>query len=255
MSNNKTTEEKKFFKKKIKTVAMTYIIFATSIFILTLLKKYSVINSSFELIFIYLIMATIFLFTIVLLCAKSFSAKEINTSICINVAGIALLTIFAIAVDIRKELIDFSKNATKTEALVYKDVEKDIDYHKERCNVGREKGNYCYVGDNKYSKEPAYYDIEFIYHLKYNVEDEIYTSTYRTKEGGKFSSEQMANSWESKYKKGDHIVIYYDNDNPEEVRENFASGFGMVYFFEVIAILFQFYYFIKHKKLMKEVVK
>ena len=234
----KKNGENQFFERKLKTVIITYIIFAIVIFTLTLLKKYSVINSNFSLIFIYIIIAMIFLLTIVLLCAKSFSSKEINNSICINIVGIALLTIFAIAVDIRKELIDFSKNATRTEAFIYKDVEKDIDYHKERCTVGREKGNYCYVGDSKHSKEPAYYDVEFIYHLKYTVEDEIYTSTYRKQEGGKFSSEQMANSWESKYKKGDYITIYYDNDNPEEVRENFALGFGMIYFFEIIAILF-----------------
>ena len=65
----------------------------------------------------------------------------------------------------------------------------------------------------------------------------------------------MANSWESKYKKGDYITIYYTNDNPEEVTETFASGFGMVYFFEVIAILFQFYYFNKHEKILNDLVK
>lgn len=261
MSNKKNnkTQENEFLKKKLKATIITYSIFAIIIFILALLKKYSVISSDFSLILFYFIMAIIafgiMLVFVLQIEQKVYKRKEPGVSLCLGLIGIFLLVAFGIAIDVRKELIDFSKNATKTEALVYKDVEKDIDYHEERCTIGRERADGCYVGDNRYGKEPAYYDVEFIYHLKYNVEDEIYTSTYRKQEGGEFSSEQMANSWESQYKKGDYITIYYDNDDPTNIRGNFALGFGMVYFFEVIAILFQFYYFIKHRKLMKEVVK
>ena len=254
MANKNNNENK---QKELKNIIIIYSIFAIIIFTLTLLKKYSIINSNFELLFIYIIIATFFLLTIVLLCAKSFSSKEICNSMCINIVGIAILTIWGITIDIKKELIDFSKNATKTEALVYMDVEKDISYHKKRCNVGIEKYNHCYVGDSEYylEPEPAYYDVTYIYHLQYTVEDEIYKSIYRKQEGGKFSNEQKANSWKPKYKKGDYITIYYNNENPDDVRESFTLGFGMVYFLEVITILFQVIYFIKHKKYMKEVIK
>lgn len=256
--NNKIAKQNKFLKGKLTAIVITYSIFASIIFILALLKKYSVISSDFFLIIFYFIMASITTIIIVLLYCqieKVFSKKEILIATIINLIGIFILVAFGIAVDIRSELIDFSKNATKTEALVYKDVEKEIDYYQESCSAGIKKGNYCYSGDNKVPVNSDYYKVLCIYHLKYTVDDEIYTSIYRKQEGGKFDSEQDAKNFKSKYQKGDYITIYYDNDNPEEVRENFALGFGIIYFFEIIAILFQFYYFIKHRKLMKEVIK
>lgn len=260
MSNNKT-KQNEFLKRKLKATIITYSIFAIIVFILALLKKYSVISSNFYLIPFYFIMAIIafgiMLVFVLQMERKVYKRKEPGASLALGVVGIFLLVAFGIAIDIRKELIDFSKNATKIDALVYKDIEKNITKHTKNNCHGVEIGNYCYVGDQKtYLEDYDYYKLEYIYHLRYIVDDEEYTSTYREKESKEFSSELEASKYnQSKYSKGDYITIYYDNDNPENIKGGFALGFGIAYFFEVIALLFQIVYFIKHKKYMKEVVK
>lgn len=259
MSNNKT-KQNEFLKRKLKSIIITYSMFAIIVFILALLKKYSVISSDFSLILFYFIMAIIaFGIMIVFVCQmdKVCRKKEPGASLCLGLIGIFLLVAFGIAIDVRKELIDFSKNATKIDALVYKDIEKNITKHTKNNCHGVEIGNYCYVGDNKtYFEDYDYYKLEYIYYLRYIVDDEEYTSTYSEKESKEFSSELEASKYnQAKYSKGDYITIYYDNDNPENIKGVFALGFGIAYFFEVIAILFQIVYFIKHKKYMKEVVK
>ena len=257
MTNN-IIKQNEFLKRKFKMVIITYSIFAILSFILVLLKKYSVISSNFSLIPFYFIMAIIaFAIMIVLVCKmdRIYRKKEIGLSLCLNFIGIFLLVALGIAIDIRKELIDFSKNATKIDALVYKDIEKNITQHKDSC-IGVKKGRYCYNGDNKRLMKDPYYKIEWIYYLRYNVNNVEYTSTYREKERKEFSSEIRAENYnDSRYNKGDYITIYYDNDNPENIKGNFALGFGMVYLLEVIAILFQIIYFIKHKKYIKDVQK
>lgn len=254
---NNDAKQKEFLKRNLKTIIITYSIFAISVFILAVLKKYSVISSNFSLIPFYLIMAILdFGIMTVLVCQmyKVCRKKEPGVSLCLGFIGIFLLVAFGIAIDVRKELIDFSKNATKIDALVYKDVDKDITKHKDTC-VGKEMDGYCYIGDKKTPMKEPHYEIEYIYHLRYVVNGEEYTTIYKEKESKEFDNEQWANSYnDSKYKKNDYITIYYDNDNPEKIKGNFALGFGMVYFFEVIAILFQIIYFIKHKKYMQEVV-
>lgn len=255
---NNNAKQKEFLKRKLKTIIITYSIFAIIVFTLSLLKKYSVINSNFSLIPFYLIMAILdFGIMIVLVCQmeKVCRTKKTGVSLCLGFIGIFLLVAFGIAIDVRKELIDFSKNATKIDALVYKDVEKDITKHKDTC-VGKEIGRYCYFGDKKRRMKEPHYEIEYIYHLRYVVNGEEYTTIYKEKESKEFDNEQWANSYNgSKYKKNDYITIYYDNDDPENIKGNFVLGFGMVYFFEVIALLFQIIYFIKHKKYVKEVLK
>lgn len=252
------TKQNEFFKKKLKAIIITYSIFTIIVFALALLKKYSVINSNVSLILIYFIMAIIdFCIMVVLVyqMEKVCRKKELGVSLCLSFIGIFLLVAFGIVIDIRKELIDFSKNATKIDALVYKEVEKDITKYEDNC-VGVEKGRYCYVGDTKILMKDPYYEIKYIYYLQYNVNGKEYTSTYREKENKKFSSKQMASSYnKSKYKKGDYITIYYDNDNPENIKSDFSLGFGMVYVIELITIVFQCFYFIKHKKIMKQVAK
>lgn len=260
MSNiiNNETKKKEFLKKKLKTMIITYSAFAIIVFILVLLKKYSLISSNFYLIPFYLIMAIIaFGIMIVLACQmnKVCRKKEPGVSLCLGFIGIFLLVAFGIAIDIRKELIDFSKNATKIDALII-DIDKKVEFVEE-CKGGTLSGNYCKSYDLKRTWQPReFYEVHFIYDLQYVVKNQTYTSKYSDyKNKEEFKYKEGATNWKSKYNKGDYITIYYDNDNPESIKGDFALGFGIAYFFEVIAILFQIVYFVKHKKYMKEVVK
>lgn len=255
--NNKTKQKNEFLKRKLTTIIITYSIFAIIIFILALFKKYSVISSNFSLIPFYFIMAIIsYGIMIVLVCqmGKVCRKKEPGASLCLSFIGIFLLVAFGIAIDVRKELIDFSKNATKIDALII-NIDKNEKFVKDKCVNGIRHGTRCKstTSDQEwYAKD--YYEVYFTYQLQYTVGEKIYTTKYND-DKQKFDYKEQATNCKSKYNNGDYITIYYDNDDPENIKRDSASGFGMVYFFEVIAILFQIIYFIKHKKYMKEVVK
>lgn len=259
MTNKEKNEIKQsnFLKMKLKNIVITYIIFLIIVFILALFKKYSVISSDVSLIPFYLISAIIaFGIMIMLACKmnKVYRKKEPGVSLCVNFIGIFLLVSFGMAIDIRKELIDFSKNSTKTDAIII-EISKNEKFVKDKCDNGIRHGPRCksITSDQEwYAKD--YYEVYFTYQLQYRVGEKIYTSKYND-DKQKFDYKEQAANCKSKYDTGDYITVYYDNDNPKNIKRDFALGFGMVYFFEVIAILFQFYYFIKHKKLMKEVVK
>lgn len=257
--NNKT-KQNEFFKKKLKTIIITYSIFAIIVFILALLKKYSIINANFSLILFYIIMAIITFIIIIVLCnqmEKNQRKKETAISILINFIGIVLLITLGISIDVRKEIIDFSKNATKTDALII-DIDKDVQFVRDNCGSnGRRHGNRCKsnTSDLEWGAED-YYQVYFTYNIQYMVENQTYISKYRSNESKpKFEYKEQATNCKPKYKKGDYITIYYDNDNPENIKGNFSLGFGMVYAIESITIAFQCFYFIKHKKLMKELAK
>lgn len=247
-------------RKKSITIIIVYSIFVFFVVTLSLLKKYSIINSNFYLIPFYFVLAIITYSIIIILYSKMekiYHKKVSAASMILSLIGIFLLVFYGTAVDLKKESIDFSKNATKIDAFIYKDIEKNITKHtKHNCN-GVQIGNYCYVGDYKsYNVDYDYYQLEYIYHLRYIVNDEEYTSIYSEKESKEFSSELAASKYnQAKYKKGDYITIYYDNDNPENIKGDFSLSFGMIYFFEIIIILFQLYYFIKHKKIIREMEK
>lgn len=247
-------------KKKSISIVIIYSIFVFVIVTLSLLKKCSIINSNFYLIPFYFVLAIITYSIIIILYSKMekiYHKKVSATSMILSLIGIFLLVFYGTAIDLKKESIDFSKNATKIDAIIYKDMEKNITKHTKHNCHGVQIGNYCYVGDYKsYNEDYDYYQLEYIYHLRYIVNDEEYTSIYSEKESKEFSSELEANKYnQAKYSKGDYITIYYDNDNPENIKGNFSTGFGMVYFIEIIVILYQLYYIIKHKKIIKEMEK
>lgn len=172
----------------------------------------------------------------------------------LSVIGIILLVFYGTAIDLKKELIDFSKNATKIEALII-DIDKNQKFVRDKCVNGIRHGTRCKstTSDEEwYAKD--YYEVYFTYELEYIVENEIYTSKYND-DKQKFDYKEQTTNYKSKYNKGDYITIYYDNDNPENIKGNFSLNFGMIYFFEIIVILFHLYYFIKHKKIIKEIKK
>lgn len=244
-------------KKKSKTIITVYSIFISIVTTLSLLKKYSIINSNFYLIPFYIIIAIITYGIIIILYSqteKAYRKKASATSLILSVIGIILLVFYGTAIDLKKELIDFSKNATKIEALII-DIDKNQKFVRDKCVNGIRHGTRCKstTSDEEwYAKD--YYEVYFTYELEYIVENEIYTSKYND-DKQKFDYKEQTTNYKSKYNKGDYITIYYDNDNPENIKGNFSLNFGMIYFFEIIVILFHLYYFIKHKKIIKEIKK
>lgn len=258
--NNKS-KEKNSSKDSLKIIIISYTIFAVSVFVLSYLKKYYVIDHNFSLIPFYWIAGIILFISIIVLCFKmdkEYAIKNAISIIAINLLGIIFLIFWGMWIDSAVSLFEFSKNATETTAEVYRDIERNITKHTKNNCVGVEIGNYCYVGDYKsYSEDYDYYSLEYIYHLRYYVDDEVYTSSYSEKVGTEFSSEQAAsNANQAKYSKGDFITIYYDNNNPNNFRLDYSLGFGKgLYVIELLIILLQVFYFIKHKKFMNQLKK
>lgn len=255
------TKENEISKKNLKFIGISYTLFAISIFFLSYLKKYYVIDSNFSLIPFYWIAGIILFISVIVLCCKmnkDYAIKKAISIICINLVGIFFLIFWGVCIDKSISLFEFSKNATETTAEIYREVEKNITKHTKNNCHGVEIGNYCYVGDQKtYFEDYDYYKLEYIYHIRYNVNGKTYTSTYSQKVSTEFSSELGASkSNQAKYNKGDYITIYYNNDNPKDFRADYSTGFGKgLYVIELLIILFQVFYFIKYRKFMKEVTK
>lgn len=262
--NNKTKQNESS-KKNLKIIIINYTIFAISVFVLSNLKIYNVISPNFSLVPFYWIVGIIPFISIIVLCCKmnkEYAIKNAISIISVNLFGIIFLIIYGLIIESTSSLIDFSKNTTKIDALVYKDIEKNITKHTKYKCVGIEIGNYCYLGEYKsYSQDYDYYKLEYIYPLQYVADDEVYTSTYSEKVNKEFSSELEANKsyqarYQAKYSKGDYITIYYDNDDPNKFRLDYSKGYGKGrYVIDSLIILFQVFYFIKHKKYMREVTK
>lgn len=245
------------FEKKnklLKNIKRLYFICFIVIFLISLLQKYSVINVNFSLIPFYIISTLAILITIIVLFIKVEKIQYQNkmySIILIGVIGFIILIFFAILVDYRTNSIKFYKHATKTNATII-DIKKDVKFHKDTCPAGYTRVGYkCELIRNRNDYKPAtdYYELYYIYQLKYNVDNKTYQTTYKEKAHKRFSTENEAMLNETKYSKNDTLTIYYDNNNPQSIKIYVPNNYGIeTYISGIITIIFGVFYYFKFKK-------
>lgn len=161
----------------------------------------------------------------------------------LNFIGLLLLLFSVLMLDNRNDKINFSKNAVKTTARITYVEKKEKKEYKSELEYRASHHDYDYV------RKP-YYTLEYIYHFSYFVENKEYTSTYKTSKTDTSVSVYQQNP---KYNNGEIITIYYNKENPDDIRMyiNYYDNTTFI-IMAIINILFQIFCFYMCLKFIKK---
>lgn len=230
--------------KNLKFIRNTCYFFNIVLILFALLERAYIINVKFNLVPILVIISIIMIIFITIMHIKN-NPYKVDTLL-IEILGIVLVSFFVILGDKRKNDIEFGNNSDMADATIY-NVVKYVTYHKGGCSPGTIKcaGGCCYA-DGKHAgrEDKPYYTVRYKYEISFDVGEDSYESNLWESVHIEFSNKKYAEKNKSKYSKYDRITIFYDKNNPINVREYITTDYGTEYYVILaIVILFQFVYY------------
>lgn len=241
--------------KNLKMIRNIYYSVSIVLFLFALLERINVININFNLIPVLIVLLIIVIIIISVMHLIN-NPNKVDTLL-IEIIGIILVFSFAILGDLRKNDIKFANNSDKTEATIY-NVMKYFEYHRGGCKPGqiRCSSGCCYAdGKRAGSEDEPYYTVSYKYEISFIIDEKTYNSNLWEYDRKKYSSEKYAEKSKSKYSKYNNLTIFYDKDNPTNVREYITTNYGTEYYvILVIVILFQFVYYVLFNNFVKKYI-
>lgn len=244
--------------QKIKNLKMIRNIYYSVIFVLflfALLERINIINLSFNLIPVLIVLLIIVIIIISVMHLIN-NSNKVDTLL-IEIIGIILVFSFAILGDSRKNDIKFANNSDMTEAIV-SNIYKYVTYHDGGCKGAQiDHGGWCYYANGEKAGPPSkpYYKVSYKYTVDYSIGNNAYSGEFTEDVHKEFSNKKYAEKTKSKYSKYDHIIIFYDKDNPTNVREYITTNYGTEYYvLLVIVVLFQFVYYVLFNNFVKKYI-
>ena len=211
--------------KKVLIVQLIYIGFLVFISLLSFLQEKLIIFSNVSLVLFYVLSIVAFFGIIVILVFKAFNKNIINSNgiavfyIVFSFISLGLLLFSVLIANGIRDKKAFIPNASSVEAYIY-DVEKNVKvaYVWDRCRINSDIAR-C---RNRLPNSVDYYSVSFSYYFKYEVDGKSYQSLYigRTKN---YENEIDMKNAQPEYKEGGYLMIYYNLDDPSDVRVNFIG--------------------------------
>lgn len=247
--NNATLDQKeKPYLKKLLFCQIFNSVFILIILIIAFSQHHNILNIDGSIILFYILSIILYCFTIIIIyiinlrkCEKECLLKKVEwkfgENLIVLIISLILLGMISITVDNQKDIEKFLPNSSKTVGNIY-DIRQYINYH-------QRTSRWSVIDEDKRPRRD-FYKVSYKYYVYYVINGKDYETTFNERDNLDYHSKSRAENSSPKHNKGEEITIYYNKDNPKDIRLNVNTHSNLtIYIFEIVIILLQSYSLIK----------